>query len=113
LNLILAQVPSCHKNVFMNDTTRPLQIGRDLMRLTKEIPALLTRIDEASKMVSEAQRIDLELMGKRIVDRYTKIAEMADAENDDKVFLDQLTASMDGLREEIAQANIILNRLLP
>jgi hypothetical protein len=99
----------------MDEPTRQLrlQIGNDLLRLMNELPKLLAQIEKAIKVASEAQVIDLTLMSKRIVDRFEKASEMAEAESSDRVFLEQLHSSIEGLREEIAQANLILNKLLP
>jgi hypothetical protein len=58
------------------------------------------------------QRIDIEQMAKRIVERVTAMGEMAEAEEDNKVLYEKYIASTDRLREEISIANIILDKLL-
>jgi hypothetical protein len=87
----------------MDETTRRLQIGLDLLTWAAEIPKLLSRIGEVSEMPSltEAQKLDLELMMKRIVDRFTKASEMADAEQDNEA----LYESIDSEHRRLARRN--------
>ncbi len=97
----------------MDETSRRLQIASDLFGWVAGIPRLLVRIGEVSEMPSltEAQKLDLDMMAKRITDLYARVSDMADAEEDDKVLYEKLIASTDRLREEIAIANVILDKL--
>jgi hypothetical protein len=47
---------------------------------------------------TEAQKLDLDMMAKRITDLFVKASEMAEAEEDNKVLYDKLIASTDRLR---------------
>jgi hypothetical protein len=94
----------------MDRFLKSLRIANELAEFSAEIPELLAQIGEASKTATEAQKIDLEFLAKRITERFSKASEMADTDVDD-VDRHRLNEAVQGVRDEITRAKLILNRL--
>jgi hypothetical protein len=97
----------------MDETTRRLQIGVEMMTWIGAMPHLLKRLGEAERMpgLSNSEKQNLRDIAKRLTDLFEKAGEMADADQSNQEFFKQLIASTDELREAIVKANVILDRL--
>ena len=89
---------------------RGLKTAREFTELSEEVPRILTEIGEASKTATEAQKVDLEFLARRIAERFSNASEMADTDGDD-VALYRLYEAVEGVRAEITRANLVLDRL--
>jgi hypothetical protein len=89
---------------------RGLKTAREFTELSEEVPRILTEIGEASKTATEAQKVDLEFLARRIAERFSNASEMADTDGDD-VALHRLNEAVEGVRAEITRANLVLDRL--
>ena len=87
-----------------------LKTAHEFMGLSEEVPRILTEIGDASKMATEAQKVDLEFLARRITDRFSNASEMADTDGDD-VALHRLNEAVEGVRAEITRASLVLDRL--
>jgi hypothetical protein len=85
-----------------------------LFERAEEISSLIRRIEETLKLpnLTEAQTRDIGLIPQRIGSSIKAIREAAIVAANRTVCEPQLVASTERLREEIATANIILDRLL-
>lgn len=88
--------------------------AKELFDRAEEIPRLMRRIDGTLKLpnLTEAQTRDIELIPQRIGGYLKAISETAIAEGNGVLRDQQLVASTERLREEIAKANGILDELL-
>ena len=89
---------------------RGLKTAREFTELSEEVPRILTEIGEVSKTATEAQKVDLEFLARRIAERFSNASEMADTDGDD-VALHRLNEAVEGVRAEITRADLILDRL--
>ena len=80
------------------------------MELSEEVPRILTEIGDASKTATEAQKVDLEFLGRRITERFNNASETANSDGDD-VALHRLNEAVEGVRAEITRASLVLDRL--
>ena len=87
--------------------------AKELFECAEEIPRLMRRIDGTLKLpnLTEAQTSHIELIPQRIGGYLKAIREAAIAEGNGVLREQQLVASTERLREEIATANMILDRL--
>ncbi len=98
----------------MDETQRrKLSIARELATWGTDMPALLARIAGALKMpsLSGRQKLDFEVMMRRITTAFNAIGVTPDAEASDAMLYEQLIERTDRLRELIAAANGALDRL--
>lgn len=88
---------------------RRLSIARELMTWAEALPRLLARIDKVLKLpdITKAQTADIESIAELVGTVFLGIREAVDSDD-----YDRMIASVDRLREEIARANEILDRLL-
>jgi hypothetical protein len=88
--------------------------AKELFERAEEISRLIRRIDETLKLpnLTEAQTRQIELIPQRIGGSMKAIREAAIAEGNGVLRDQQLVASTERLREEIAKANGILDELL-
>jgi hypothetical protein len=93
---------------------RRLSIARELATWGTEMPALMARSDKALKMANlpGRQKLDLEVLSRRITRSFDQIGETPDAEADDAALYDQLIENTDRLRELIAATNAALDRVV-
>ena len=89
---------------------RSLKTAHEFTELSEEVPRILTEIGDASEMATEAQKVDLEFLARRITERFSNASEMADTDGDD-VALHRLNEAVDGVRAEITRASLVLDRL--
>ena len=77
------------------------------------MPALLDRVVSALEMpaLSGRQKLDFEVMARRIRTAFNAIGETPDDEADEAVLYNQLIERTDRLRELIAGANLALDGL--
>src|ERR1700733_5832238 len=77
---------TCCSGIYCNGRgrrVRGLKTAREFTELFEEIPRILTEIGEASKTATEAQKVDLEFLARRIAERFSNASEMADTDGDD------------------------------
>jgi hypothetical protein len=88
--------------------------AKELFKRAEEISSLIRRIDETLKLpnLTEAQTRDIELIPQRIGSSIRAIREATIAEGTRVLRDQQLVASTERLRQEIAIANEILDELL-
>jgi hypothetical protein len=93
----------------MDDANRFIKIATELFTWGGALPALLRRIGEATKMpsISDADKMALAAASKRIADLFQQANKILDG--DEKT--DDLVGIADRLREEIVNANVVLDRL--
>lgn len=96
------------------DENEQRRTAKELFERAEEIARLIRRIDETLKLpnLTEAQTRDIELIPQRIGRSIKAIREAAIAEGNRVLRDQQLVASTERLREEIAIANGILDELL-
>ncbi len=87
-----------------------LKTAHEFTELSEEVPRILTEIGDAIKMATEAQKVDLEFLARRIGERFSNASKMADTDGDE-VALHRLNEAVEGVRAEITRANLILDRL--
>ena len=87
-----------------------LKTAHEFTELSEEVTAHLTEIGDASKTATEAQKVDLEFLAKRITERFSDASEMADTDGDYDA-LHRLNEAVDGVRAEITRASLILDKL--
>lgn len=87
-----------------------LKTAHELTELSEEVPRILTEIGDASKMATEAQKVDLEFLARRIAERFSNASQMADTDADD-VALHRLNDAVEGVRAEITRAGLVIDRL--
>jgi hypothetical protein len=95
----------------MDETTcRQLSISQELMICANATPRLIRRIDKVLCLpnVTPVQTVEVESIGQRIGVLLRSIHAAVEADHS----YEQLAASLDRLREEIAAADVTLNRLL-
>jgi hypothetical protein len=104
---------SLWRGATMDETTRRLQIGVEMMTWIVAMPDLLKRLGKAETMpsLSDSEKQNLREIAKRLTALFQKAGEMADADQSNKEFYKQLIAHTDRLREAIVEANVILDRL--
>jgi hypothetical protein len=97
----------------MDESRRRLAIAQELATWGTEMPALMTRIGEALKMPSlpGRQKLDLEVLARRITRTFRAIGETPPAETDEATLYDQLIENTDRLRELIPATNAALDRI--
>jgi hypothetical protein len=95
------------------DENEQRRTAKELFERAEEISSLIRRIDETLKLpnLSDAQTPDIELIAQRIGSSIRAIRDAANAEGNGVLGEQQLAASTERLREEIATANMILDRL--
>jgi hypothetical protein len=99
----------------MNETRRRrLSIAKELATWGSAMPALMARVGAAQKMpsLSGRQKLDLEVLARRITRAFRAIGETPDAGADDAILYDQLIENTDRLRELIAATNAALDRIV-
>jgi hypothetical protein len=96
------------------DENEQRRTAKELFERAEEIPRLIRRIDETSKLpnLTEPQTRDIELIPQRISSSIKAIREAALVEGTRTIREQKLVASIERLREEIAIANGILDELL-
>ena len=87
-----------------------LKTAHEFTELSEEAPRIITEIGDASKTATEAQKVDLEFLAKRIAERFGDASEIADTDGD-YVALHRLNEAVQGVRAEITRANLILDKL--
>jgi hypothetical protein len=87
-----------------------LKTAHEFTVLSEEVPRILTEIGDAIKMATEAQKVDLEFLARRIAGRFSNAFEVADTDGDDAV-LHRLNEAVEGVRAEITRASLVLDRL--
>src|ERR1700690_1338781 len=95
----------------MDETQRRrVSIAREIVTWGADLPALLARIAVALKMPSlpRRQKLDLEVLARRMISTFKAIGEAADSEASDEASYAQLIERSDCLRELIAAANTAL-----
>jgi len=97
-----------------DDAERFLRVTDDLLILASQIATLVKRIDSAASVSPRARKRELQSMAKRLVERLAKATEMAGAEieHEFETLCHRLIASIDALREAVAHANRVLDRLI-
>jgi hypothetical protein len=98
----------------MNETQqRKLSIARELATWGADMPALMARIAEAlkSRSIPGRQKLDLEVMARRITTAFNAIDETPDAEASEAKLYKQLIRNTDSLRDLLAAANVALDGL--
>jgi hypothetical protein len=93
--------------------SRRLSIARELATWGVAMPALRARIAATLKMpaLSGRQKLDFEVMARRITTAFNAIGETPDPEASDATLYKQLIERTDRLRELIASANAALDGL--
>jgi hypothetical protein len=96
------------------DENEQRRTAKELFERAEEISSLIRRIDETLKLphLTEAQTRDIELIRQRIGISIKAIGEAAIVERNRIIREQQLIASTERLREEIAIANGIFDELL-
>jgi hypothetical protein len=96
-----------------DDERHRAEISKRLVEYAGEIPSLIERLSEVSELpnLTESQVITIESAIERIGSLNVAIRRALKAE-DAPLLYEQLIANTDRLREEIATANMILDRLL-
>ena len=96
------------------DESEQRRSAKELFERAEEISSLIRRIEETLKLpnLTEAQTRDIELIPQRLGSSIKAIRQAAIVEGNRTVCEQQLFASTERLREEIATANMILDRLL-
>ena len=97
-----------------DDAERFLQVTDDLLTLATQVGALVKRIESVARVSPPERRRELDSMGCRIVEILTMATEMAEAEieYEFETLYQRLVASLDALREAIANANRALDGLI-
>jgi hypothetical protein len=97
----------------MDETRRRLSIARKLATWGVAMPALLVRISEAIRMptLSGREKLDFEVMARRITTSFNAIGETPNAEASDATNYAQLIERTNRLRELIAGAKAALARV--
>jgi hypothetical protein len=92
---------------------RRLSIANELVTWGVAMPSLLARISEAIRITSLTgrQKLDFEVMARRITTSFNAIGEMPNDEGRDATQYEQLIENTDNLREEIATAKAALVRV--
>jgi hypothetical protein len=92
----------------MNDANRFLKAATEYLMWSTALPTLYRRIGVATKMstISDADKADLLAVNDRIKDLIQRAGKAVEAENADDLF-----AVANELRNEIVNANLILDRL--
>jgi hypothetical protein len=94
--------------------TRLLQIASDLLQWSLEMIGLFPRVGEVEKMadVSDADKQKLRKAVEKIVDLFSKVAELSDSQPTANELIEQLIASHDRLREELVKVNQMFDGIL-
>jgi hypothetical protein len=92
---------------------RKLSIARELATWGADMPALMARIAEAlkSRSIPGRQKLDFEVMARRITTAFNAIGETPDAEASEANLYKQLIGNTDRLRDLIVAANVALDKL--
>jgi hypothetical protein len=99
----------------MDETRRRrLSIAKELATWGSAMPALMARIGAAQKMpgIPGRQKLDLEVLARRITRAFNAIGETPDAGVDDSSLYDQLIENTDRLRQLIVATNAALDRIV-
>lgn len=97
-----------------DDATRFLRVTDDLLILASQIATLVNRIESVASASPLARKRALRSLAKQLVERLTKATAIAeeDIEHEFETLYQRLVASIDALREAIAQANRVLDGLI-
>jgi hypothetical protein len=99
----------------MNETQqRKLSIARELATWGTDMPVLMARIAEVlkSRSIPGRQKLDFEVMARRITTAFNAIGETPDAEASEVKLYKQLIERTNDLRELIATTDASLDRVL-